>query len=208
MAEMPPLEKYLRKFEDNDRKRLFAARALRLRVRNDKLLPELERAVLGITGSKDVLKAIQQRAQLVSESIGEPIVIVQPQGSSPFLRAMGGIITGPMTATSSATKLRSDRGHSGYVRLEVPVVELVSITSNMVYVGQEVSRGIEAVTVDHFVSTESENSGFDPEDDYDSFVDSTSVYIGRRAMYAELDMKLAAEFVMTIEETAPRAPTY
>jgi hypothetical protein len=208
MADMPKLEKHLRKFEDNERRRLSAARALRLAVRKDMSLPELERVVLGITGSAEELAAAQQRADLVIENLGEPIVVVDRAAQLPFLRATGGIICGSMTTAHSFTALSGSRGHSGHVKLEVPVIELVSTHDGMIFHGKEgtLDEVPEAVTVDHFISQESDNTGFEPRDDYTNYIDKADVYIGRRALYSEFDTRQAADFLAAIEQTAPRIP--
>lgn len=95
MAGETGTDKWVSKFEDSKRRYSQRVETLKLEIRADESLSDLERAVLGATGSAEELKRYQDLALKVGRLSGQPIVALQRVEKSKVVEAHAGIISGP-----------------------------------------------------------------------------------------------------------------
>ncbi|HVV66619.1 MAG TPA: hypothetical protein VHB72_00915 [Candidatus Saccharimonadales bacterium] len=67
-------------------------------VRADTSLSDLDRAVLGVTGSRRELQQYRKMAARINELQGDPIVVIEAGDSDEPLNVIGGVITGAVEA--------------------------------------------------------------------------------------------------------------
>jgi hypothetical protein len=119
MAESFSTEQYIEKFQKRDELYLRQVRKLKEQVRNDESLSDLDRAVLGSTGSAEELELYKKIASKVGHLAGQPIIRLTRVQGEKVVEAEGGLIAGPVEAELSHTAHTTKRFYSS--SLSVPV---------------------------------------------------------------------------------------
>jgi hypothetical protein len=96
-------EKYLEKIDRANDRHLDALREIRADALEDLDLPDLDRAVLGLTGSPERLEQFRTLSERVVRNIGRPLIIIEAtrrpnrdNSSEIVSQAYGGVVAGEM----------------------------------------------------------------------------------------------------------------
>ena len=180
------VEQHIERFEEEKRRHLATERMLRSESGRDEGLDELSRAVLGLSGSAEILTRYQALAVRIGELAGEPIVKVADFRGQRVRRAEAGVIAGEVVLSSSLLTDQVPGSRSGYLKMEVPLAPFVSchfpLDSGWLNVHNGSSVADNRITVAHLINREWGNATADPEADYTE-TEMPYLYIGRRAIY-------------------------
>lgn len=99
MAKSVGTDKWTQKIEAGEKRYLQRFRKLKEQIRADDGLPQLDRAVLGATGSLEELKCYQELALKIGQMAGQPIIKIEKPEKGKVTRAEAGLIGGPLEAS-------------------------------------------------------------------------------------------------------------
>lgn len=149
---------------------------MRAEVRADKSLSELDRAVLGATGSSAELRRYATMAGRIKDLLGSPIVVVEAEERGVALNAVGGIIAGAVEAELTHRDKTKDTDDLTMAALSVPVTDKFRWYRNDGI--EELGRGESSIVIAHF----SAGTGAYFEEGgrtYESRISPESVLLGR-----------------------------
>jgi len=207
MSQQQPAERYQQLFDDIDRIHLLETRKLRSQIRRDEQLPDLERAVLGVTGSLEILGKWARLSRLATENVGQPIVVLTQPPDAPNLHARAGIIAGEARVDFSSN-WQDTNTISAAASLRIPVEASVAYERGRILSPGEYPPG--TLTVASVIMREASNHADDPEQDFQS--DGLEVCIGKHLIYYHPrfqqgigDMLIALDNAMPVPNTAGSA---
>jgi hypothetical protein len=192
--------KYREKFDAADRQHMRRVRKLRAQVLEDESLPDLDRAVLGATGSFEELYRHQRLAEKIGSLVGQPIIRIDRIEREQVTEASGGIVLGPVEASSNSTP-RSDEKHFHNSKLSVPVSPSISwwVSRSMrpVYEQEKVffdqentmydkDRGISKLEIANISAVYPYRQAFkvlDPYSEFEHRIPHQDVLVGREEIY-------------------------
>jgi hypothetical protein len=99
MAKETSTQQWQSKIEAGEKRYLQRHRKLKEQIRMDESLPDLDRAVLGATGSPEELKRYQDLARKIGGLAGQPIIKIEETQDGKVMNADAGLIAGPVEAS-------------------------------------------------------------------------------------------------------------
>ncbi len=209
---MPGMESYIKSFEKEDTRHIQSVRKLRRKAIIDQSLEsDLERAVIGISGSSELLVKYKSLARRIGEVVGEPLIIIDGIRDQKIYASKGGIILGDAIINLSPyDENQKIGGSSAAMNIYVPLSAAVTVhhwESNRVFIGENSSIGREGyASVGQIINREWENRSFNPDNDYKENInrEKGKVLIGREEIYASpfMPLGLNATLIAIEQESA------
>lgn len=207
MAKLEGIEKQVNKIDQSENRHLQRVRSVRHEVLKDESLDPLDRAVFGMTGSKEQLDKYRALAELVGDSKSQPIILVQEVGydlrSRPDVenvervrKATAGIISGGLVPEVKEWGLLPGRDVDYSATLSVPVSPVASylwspsrteLSGDHYFLDEETSDYSDnggKIAVAHFQFAERKNQTTDPLSDVQGINPADDLLVGSEAIYA------------------------
>lgn len=195
-------------FEKEDHRHLIEVRKLRRQAMFNPDLDELSKAVLGVTGSSELLNKYKKLYKDIEQVIGEPYLSIKLKNDE-LDSSTGGIIAGEPVIETYKYSAGSEYYEPDYVGFKLSVPTKLNISSrhwlrDKSYMGK-ISRAwnIKSEEVATVWSDESINLTSYPEEDYHELdhVRQGILLLGRAAIYqSEYLAKGAFKTLLAIEE--------
>jgi hypothetical protein len=199
MRQLIGTKKWLEKISDDGRSRLRQDREMRDEIIvDDSFESELDRLVLGMTGSVVQLRQYQLLAEKVGHSTGKPIITVdeESQRHEKVIHASGGIVAGQVEADLSFHPTEpNDRRKPRVERAElwVPVRPLGYFSGNAfrdsdrAFLVRDLdgsdSGDTRKLRIAHFQLLERANETYDANNDWHQAIKPENILIGRPEIY-------------------------
>lgn len=142
---------------------LQRVRSLRYNVRRDKDLSDIERATVGLTGSREILQRWQSLYKLMGAHHGAEIVTIDDPAMQ-YKRYCAGIIVGD--AAVRLTTSENTKGAQGIASLVVPVENMACLERHTIRSGVEIGPDEGVLTLAKIALDEAANTTCQPEKDY------------------------------------------
>ena len=194
------VEGYGDEFYGEEIRHLEATRDIRAAAWQDQSLSDIQRMVLGITGSRDILDGYEAIIERLGGLMGQPIISIDSVRDNTIIqKGRGGIISGAAKITSSGftESAETEFGRLGAtLSLEVPVDPIVIYANGVamdkmaIFTGRQVNGN--NVLIAAVANRERSNGTTNPHRDYretyppDDY-NKTPVLLGRRAIHQAAD---------------------
>jgi len=167
-----------------------ATRDIRQAAWDDTRLDDVERMVLGITGSRSILYAYESLIERIDGLLGQPVISIdgRTRDNGVIQKGRGGIIAGEMKIISSGftNEARSHGRVGANLRLEIPVDPIVIYANGpimpemAIFTGNQVNGN--TLLIGALANVEAHNETTNINKDFRQVYEPTTVLLGRRAI--------------------------